>query len=532
MTLVFFVVLPIVVGVLIYAVPKLPITVTVAVAEIALTVLLLHTYPLLGSGSVRQLLGAEDSIMGILLTANSFTLALVGLSVMLFSLSFVYSMGEAFFDRKFVMLFLILQGLLCGVFLTDDLFNIYVLLEVATVVVAILIMFRRDSRSTYDGMVYLLSQIICMLFYLFGIGYMYKIFGVLSIEQIREMVPYVPPHQLVLPFSFIMSAVCLKSAFFPLFSWLPHAHGTPSAPSAVSAILSGLYVKNGIYLFYLFSNLFAPAVEHMQYFTVIGVVTAVLGFMFAVSQTDVKLILAYHTISQIGLIAVGLTSGSDVSTVGALYHIICHALFKSLLFLSAGMIIHRYKTRDIRSIHGVMRTMPVAGITTVFGILGITGAPFFNGSVSKYFMVYGVKGTVTEYLILIINIGTILSFVKYSHMLWGKGPSGKESSDPRSAATVLILSAMCLLGGVFGSEIIEAVFGVQLSIDPLLYAEKARDYLVSVICAFLFYRYILSKTTVHYRFGKMSLGFRQIVLAIILFFVATEVIMTMQFISK
>ncbi len=529
MTLVFFVILPIVVGVLIYAVPKLPLTLMVFATEIALAILLIATYPLLSDGTVRQLLGAENIIMGILLTANNFTLILIGLSILLFTLSFLYSMGDTFFDRKFVMLFLILQGLLCGVFLSDDLFNIYVLLEVATVVVAILIMYRRDSRSTYDGMVYLLSQIICMLFYLFGIGYMYKIFGVLSIERIREMIPHVPSQQLVLPFSFIMTAVCLKSAFFPLFSWLPHAHGTPSAPSAVSAILSGLYIKNGIYLFYIFSNLFAPAMEHMQYFAVIGALTAILGFIFAVSQTDIKLILAYHTISQIGLIAVGLTSGSDISTVGALYHIICHTLFKSLLFLTAGMIIKRYKTRDIRNIHGVFKTMPIVGIATVFGILGITGAPFFNASVSKYFMLYGVKGTFTELLIIFINIGTVLSFVKYSHMLWGKSLH-REPSDVRKCIVVLILSALCLVGGVYGSEIINSIFDTNLAIDPLQYTIKARDYLYTVVGAFLFYRYILSKTTVHYRFGRISPSFRQIVLAIILFFVATELIMTLQFV--
>ncbi len=519
MVIIYFIIVPVILGVVAYLMPKPPLRPFVIITEVILfSYFVFVFFNIMNSGEIIEVLGAHNSILGITLIAGRYTISLIGLSIFLFALSFIYTMHEDFFDNKFVMLFLILQGLLCGVFLTDDLFNIYVFLEVATVVVAILIMYKKDIRSMYDGMVYLLSQVVCMLFYLFGIGYLYKIFGVLSISEIAKLMPLVDPDSVVTPFAFIMTAICLKSAFFPLFSWLPRAHGTPSAPSAVSAILSGLYVKNGIYLFFVFVNLFSPALDYAPFFTIIGGCTAVSGFIMALSQTDIKLILAFSTISQLGLISLGLTAQSDLSTYGALYHIICHSLFKSLLFLSAGMIIKQYKTRDIRKIHGVLRTMPLTGIATALGVLGISGAPFFNSSISKYFMQYGAKGTMTEILIIIVNFGTILSFTKYSQILLGE-PSPQVTQSRQKKFVLLILGLGCIAGGVFGVTVINTIFNTEISIDSGIYIEKTIVYFLSAVGAFLLYRFILKDNKYLYMLRKASLNFQLIVMAILVFYI-------------
>ncbi len=527
MLLVYFVVVPILVGVTIYAIPKIPMKTVIILAEMALFCLFLFTlYDIVQNGQMKNVLGAQKATMGIVLMADRPNIIFVGLSVMLFSACFIYTMKESFFDKKFVMLFFILQGLLSGVFLADDLFNIYVLLEVATVVVAILIMFKKDSRSMYDGMVYLLSQVICMVFYLFGVGYLYKIFGVLSIEKIRELMPYADAQSLILPFAFIMTAVCLKSAFFPLFSWLPRAHGTPSAPSAVSAILSGLYVKNGIFMFYIFTNLFKGMVDYHLFFIIIGAITAVLGIIFAVTQTDIKLVLAYSTVSQIGLIAISLSVDSEVSNYGGLYHIICHAIFKALLFLSAGMIIKRYKTRDIREISGVFKNMPVTSSITILGVLGITGAPFFNGSISKYFIQSGVHGTWIEYLIIAINIGTVLVFTKYSFIFYGKG-SEIEGGVLLKRIVIFMLGISCLAGGIFGVQAMEFMFNANLSINIGQYIQKSVIYILSVIGSYFIYKYLIKGRSAPEKFGKISFDFQQMILAMIAFFVTVNLVLFM-----
>ncbi len=526
MVLASFVIVPVLSGVVIYLLPKEMLKFNVVAVELAMCAIVCFSLFNLAQGEKhRVLLGANDAILGISLTADKNTYLLIALSIILFSLCFIYSLSDAFFTREFAMLFFMLQGLLCGVFLSDDLFNIYVLLEVATVIVALLIMFKREARSIYDGMIYLLSQVVCMVFYLFGVGYMYKIFGVLSIEQISLMISEVPSDELVMPFAFMMTGICLKSAFFPLFSWLPRAHGTPSAPSAVSAILSGLYVKNGIYLFFVMFNLFSPVLNMENYFIIIASITAICGFVMAIVQTDFKLILAFHTISQIGLIALAFSVGTENARIGAFYHLINHAFFKSLLFLAAGVIIKNYATRDIRKMQGVLKTMPLAAISVIVGVLGITGAPFFNGSVSKYFMQSGAQGTAVEFIMHVINAGTILSFTKILHILPGKKQTalseGKISALKKF--TLIILSAFCLLGGVFGQNVISFIADKQFEIDMVSYAQKALVFFVMSACCYAFYKFVIAKNNGIYKFQKYSLNFQQIVMAMLVFFIATAI---------
>ncbi len=518
----YFIIAPIVAGAVMYVLPpfirKIAI-IAVQMGLLALCAMLFYEVNL--AGEVVYVTGAQNALLGIALKANGYTAALITLTVFLFLVSFLYTMREKFFDGRFAMLFFVLQGLLSGVFLSDDLFNIFVLLEVATVVVAILIMFKKDATSVYDAAMYLFCQIVCMFFYLFGIGYLYKIFGVLSISHIREMMHLADSSQLVLPFVFIMTAICLKSAFFPLFSWLPRAHGTPSAPTGVSAILSGLYVKNGIYLFFVFTGLFYPYIDMTEFFKILGTVTAVVGFVLAIIQTDIKLILAYHTVSQLGLIAMALSMG-DTSQMGGLYHIINHALFKSLLFLTTGMIIKSYGTRDIREIRGVFARMPIVGIAVIVGVLGITGAPPLNGSISKYFMQYGSKGTVYEWLFILINLGTIISFVKYSRVLFGN--SGvREKRDAFKNIAIVALSVLCVVFGVAGTLVMQGIFGVDVHIEIASYLEKTIVYAVSLTAGILIYRYVLSKNSFIYKFNVLTMNFLQVTVAMVVFFLTLGV---------
>ncbi len=517
--LIYFILIPILASVIIYLIPKLPIGFFVLGLEAVLFYFAWDTLLSVESkGLIRQILGAENAVLGIELVADKQSVVFLILTIFLFSIAFIYTMKESFFNKKFVLLFLILQGLLSGIFVSDDLFNLYVLLEVATVVVAILIMFKRDSCSIYDGMVYLLSQILCMTFYLFGIGYLYKIFGVLSLSKIRELMPLATQEQLVLPFAFIMTAVCLKSAFFPLFSWLPRAHGTPSAPSAVSAILSGLYVKNGIYLYLTFSALFEPVIDSSLVFIIIGAMTAIGGFSFAIIQSDLKLILAYSTVSQMGLLAIGFSIPSEISRWGASYHIMNHAVFKALLFLAAGAIIKEYKTRDLHEIRGVMKRMPVMGIATLIGVLGIMGAPILNGSISKYFIQYGAKRTWIEVLILLINFGTILCFVKYSTILFGEGKRKRKVQFSKQIA-VVILAVSCVIGGIFGVELMNFMYDTDLVLERVVYIEKAAQFMGTLALAILCYRYVVCKNTWIYRYQTTTLNFLQIVVAMVAFFI-------------
>lgn len=473
------------------------------------------------NGTITTTLGHYPRGIGITLSVDLMASVFVMLTVFLFTCMFAYNFQKNYMNHLFLFLFLILQGLINGVFMSTDFFNLYILIEVSTIVVSILIMFKKDSRSIYDGMLYLLINIVAMTFFLIGTGYLYKIFGTLDMTVIFNYMPEVTDiRSLILPYCLIITAISLKSAVMPLFSWLPRAHGTYSSPSIISAILSGLYVKCGIYLYIRIQHVFSPAFDTTTIFLVMGFLTAIVGFIFALSQTDIKLILSYHTISQIGLIIFGLSLNNEYSYWGSIYHIINHAIFKSALFLTAGIIIETYETRDIRHIRGVFRRMPFVSIFTFMAILGITGAPFFNGSISKYLIQKGSYISLLDYALIFINLGTIISFVKYMSIFRGDYQGEPHRPPINQRIVIVILGTLCLLGGIFGKQFISLLFNINMDIHITYekYLIKGLLYVASIGVGLIFYIFLYQKISFFKRIRELNLSFNQICLSITLFF--------------
>ena len=470
-------------------------------------------------GAIVNSLGDYTDWQSINLVADEISILFVVLTCFLFLCMLIYNYHKHYMNHLFLFLFLMLEGLINGIFLSSDLFDIYTLIEVSTVTVSVLIMFKKDSQSIYDGIVYLLTNLVAMTFFLLGIGYLYMIFGSMDFNIIASKMPEVESYRsLIVPYTLLVTAIGLKSAVMPLFSWLPRAHGTPSAPSIVSAILSGLYVKGGVYLFIRLQSMFSYHIDSSQVFVVLGFMTAVVGFTFALSQTDIKLILAYHTVSQIGLIIFGLSLGSKYSYYGSIYHILNHAVFKSTLFLTAGMIIEEYDTRDIRKIKGVFQRMPyVAGIMIV-AIFGITGAPLFNGSVSKMLIQKGTYETSwLEYIMVFINLGTIVSFVKYAQMLPGHHD---ERCKVRLNQKIALgaLATITFLGGTLGQYFVNYLFKLNVVISGGDIRHKLQIYLASLTVGYLFYRYVYPRIHFFTTMRELELSFNEIVFSIMFFF--------------
>ncbi|MBF7097075.1 complex I subunit 5 family protein [Alkalibacter mobilis] len=493
-------------------------------------ILLLHILMLAGAtmnfyhvrtvGEFTQNVGGWGDYMGITLRSDLLAASMVFLTTFIFLATLLFNYKDSYSDGLFHFLFTSLEGLIIGIFLSNDLFNIFVLIEVSTVIISILIMYKRDGRSIYDGTMYLLINIVGMSFFLFGLGILYKRLGVIDLHAVKIAVENLDdPEVIILPYAFIITAVSLKSALMPLFSWLPKAHGTPSAPSSVSALLSGLYVKIGVYLFIRIQIAFAPTIDTSELFLFTGFITAVIGFVLAITQKDLKLILAYHTVSQIGLIMMGLSVGKMQTYWGSVYHILNHAIFKSTLFLTAGMIIDEYKTRNIYEIRGVLKRMPAVGYATIFAIFGITGAPLFNGSISKYLIAYGAKGSWVEYALVFINLGTIISFVKYSQIFPGNSPKSikfKESMFKNSV--VVFLGFLCLAGGLFARNVIMIVFDVGIAVDPLSYWLKVLVFAASLMISVGIYQGLLKKKKYLSLINSLELSFNGVCLSILLFF--------------
>ena len=522
--LAFFAIIPVFLAVLLYVIPFEKFAkVLIVLAQAGLTCAAFFLFLETKAGDVVSNIGNYSYGLGILMRADNISAIFVLLASFIFLVAAVYSFNERS-NRLFWFFMFIWEGLLNGIFLSGDMFNIFVLVEVSTIIVAVLIMFHRDRRSMYDGIVYLMINIISMQFYLFGIGYMYKITGMLDLEAAAAAIVTLESSQLAIPYALIITSICLKCAIMPLYSWLPKAHGTPGAPSAVSAVLSGLYVKSGLYLFIRFQSIFYN-ISMPQVFIILGIITGICGFLFALSQNDIKLILAYSTISQIGMVMIGLNLPGTYSYTGSIYHIINHALFKSGLFLCAGIIAGIYKTRDVTKIRGVFQTMPLVGAATIMAVLGIAGAPFFNGSISKYFLMDGA-GPVETWAIIFINLGTITTFIKYSSMLFGKplGALGQEKADKCKQVTVFVLGAICFAGGMFSDRFIEFLFDKTMSVDAAGYTEKTIIFLFSVILGFLLYKLYVKHSRFFKRLRTIEFSFRFICGAMGAFFAFTLIL--------
>ncbi len=473
-------------------------------------------------GEIVQYMAEWPRWIAIKLVADVYSAPLVLLTAVFFAGTFLFSTRAEYLDKTFLFLFVLLESALIGMFLSGDIFNIYVLVELGMIIIAILIMYKQDKQSVYDAMLYLMMNFIAMAFMLLGIGYLYRITGVLDLAALHERLPLLDdPRAVIVPYAMIMTAIAVKAALFPLFSWLPRAHGAPSAPAIVSAVLSGVQVKAGVYLLVRISATFSPVIDAAPFFMILGFITSVIGFLLAIAQKDIKLILAYHTVSQVGLIVMGLHLGSDVAFWGGMYHIINHALFKGLLFLTAGIIIEQYGTRSYAEIRGVLRHMPAIGIGTLAGVLGITGAPFFNGSISKYFIQQGLQGDLGGLGMLLINFGTTLSFVKYSLILFGKPNAPKPlTRDPWVAVISLLFGLACLAGGVLGGPTVALVYGPQYSAAGALGAQKLLTFFLTLAVAVATYFFVVKRIGGFLTMIRnFKFSFNQITVFMTLFFV-------------
>jgi multicomponent Na+:H+ antiporter subunit D len=214
----------------------------------------------------------------------------------------------------------------------------------------------------------------------------------------------------------------------------------------------------------------------------------------------------------------GINTGNIQAYWGAIYHIINHAIFKSTLFLTAGIITETYGTRNVYKIRGLFKSMPAVSIAMIMAIMGITGTPFFNGSISKYWISYGAQGSLAEFGIVLINLGTIISFVKYSTMVFGDSEMGRINIGLNRKFIVLAMGFACLGGGILGNELMRFLFDQYMVITLGSYINKIMIFLASLLIGFLAYHLVIKKSNILSRIRELELDFNSICFSIISFF--------------
>jgi multicomponent Na+:H+ antiporter subunit D len=317
--------------------------------------------------------------------------------------------------KYYTLCMLMLTGL-NGVLLTNDLFTFYVFMELTALSSYALVAFGCEHEELEASFKYLIMGTVASLFIFLGIIIVYSIASTLSLNELAALLSQQRGRPSV-QFAMVLflGGFCLKCAVVPFHAWLPYAH--PSAPAPVSAMLSGLVIKTlGIYailrVVYMTVGLPLPAQSVLLF---LGTLSMVAGVILAIGQQDLKRLLAYSSISQIGYIILGIGLGTPLGLLGALYHLINHAAFKSLLFLNAGAIEYQTNTRELKALGGLKDRLPVTSATSMIASLSISGIPPFNGFWSKLILVVAaVQAGLAWYAgsAVLVSLATLALFLR------------------------------------------------------------------------------------------------------------------------
>ncbi len=352
--------------------------------------------------------------------------------------------------------FLVFVAGMLGVMLSVNLIQFYLFWELMLIPSYFLIAFWGTSDERLSiGFKYFIYTHIGALSMLLGILAIYAYTETFNFVQLPELAGAIPLGMVGAIFVLLLVGFFVKMAVFPFHTWLPDAHS--EAPTPISALLSGVMVKCGAYgmariLLSTFSSTFLFTSDIL---TGLGVITMIYGGLMALAQTDIKRLLAYSSISQLGYILFGLGTASPLGVTGGLLHIINHAISKSLLFMSAGLIAHQTGTRDIRNLGGLMAKMPITSVASMVGAFSLIGIPPLNGFWSEW-MIFG--GGLAAGKILITLLGVVSTVITAGYYLWfvwrvffGSVPDPLQAvQDPplQQLVPVVILATLCLVWGI------------------------------------------------------------------------------------
>ncbi|HKJ77230.1 MAG TPA: monovalent cation/H+ antiporter subunit D family protein [Gammaproteobacteria bacterium] len=310
---------------------------------------------------------------------------------------------------------LCLTGLL-GITITGDAFNLFVFLEISSLASYVLISLSRDRRGLTSAFQYLVMGTIGATFILIGVGMLYMMTGTLNMADLAQRLSAVSDTRTVhTAFAFLVVGVGLKLALFPLHLWLPNAY--TYAPSAVSAFLSATATKVAVYvllrfIFTVFGVDFAFGMMPLTEILVVLAVAAILSMStVAISQNNVKRLLAYSSIAQVGYMVAGVSLATATGLTAAVLHLFNHALMKGALFLALGCVFYRIGSVRIEAMQGLASRMPWTMAAFVVGGLSLIGVPLTAGFISKWYLVLAALEQGWWWLAAVVLVGSLLAVI-------------------------------------------------------------------------------------------------------------------------
>jgi len=361
---------------------------------------------------------------------------------------------------------LCLTGLL-GITQTGDIFNVFVFLEISALSSYALISLGRQKQALTSAYQYLIMGTIGATFLLIGIGLIYSQTGTLNMMDLAARLPDVFDHKTVRTgFAFIMIGIALKLALFPLHLWLPNAY--TYAPSVVTVFLAATATKVAVYvmlriLFTVFSMEFILATPTDELFITAGIAGVLIASVYAIYQTDIKRLLAYSSVAQIGYMAMGIGFASATGLTATVIHLFNHALMKGALFMAVGAIIYRIGACRMDDIHGLGRQMPWTFAAIIVGGLSLIGVPGTAGFISKWYLILAALEQQAWISVAVILTGSLLAVVyvgKIIEALYFKPVTESSLSVKEAPLALLAPTWILVLANIYFGLNTELTVGV------------------------------------------------------------------------
>jgi multicomponent Na+:H+ antiporter subunit D len=408
-------------------------------------------------------MGSWPAPFGISFVADLFSALLVflaglmGFAVAVYSLASMDARREAY--GYYPLYHILLMGI-CGAFLTGDIFNLYVWFEVMLIASFVLLALGGERAQMEGAIKYVTLNLVSSAIFLTAVGILYGMAGTLNMADLAVAFASSENSGLVTTLAMLFLVTFgIKAAIFPLFFWLPASYHTP--PVAVSAIFAGLLTKVGVYaMIRVFSLLFVHDIGYTHtLLLVISGFTMVTGVLGAVAQNDFRRILAFHSVSQIGYIVMGLALFTPLALAGSVFFILHHSVVKGNLFLVSGVASRLKNSYELKKLGGLYHSYPGLSLLFLIPAFSLAGVPPLSGFFAKLALVRAGLD-LEQYAIVAVALGvgllTLFSMTKiWAEAFWkptpGPEPAARRSYERRERVLlgpIILLAAAAVLMGV------------------------------------------------------------------------------------
>jgi len=442
----------------------------------------------LASGFIVIQVGEWAAPFGITLIADVFSASMVCITGVVALACAIYSLREIpenLVRKHYFALFHFLIMGVNGAFITGDLFNLYVWFEIMLLSSFVLITMGGGRDQLEGGVKYLVINLFSSILFLSGIGLIYGKLGTLNMADIAFRLSQTDDAFLINSSAMLLlAAFGVKAAIFPFFFWLPASYHTPNI--TISALFAGLLTKVGVYAliraYTLFFHTQFDVVQEILLF--LAGATMVTGVLGAAVQYEIRKILSFHIVSQIGYMIMGLAIGSSLAIAGAIFYTIHHIIVKTNLFLITGLIIRKCGTADLKKIGGLYKWAPGLSLLFFIPAFSLGGIPPLSGFWAKFTVI--LAGLETQHYILVtvallVGVLTLFSMTKiWAEAFWKNKEQVDAETDPYAGnklplsmtAPCIALAAMTVAIGLFSNPLfVLAQTASEQLLDPAAYIE-------------------------------------------------------------